>query len=126
MVVGGTIAVTARMSTAPSSLTGQLVRRADEIIAERACSGLNSDMLASMLGISRRLLDLRYRQVSGRSVRTAIESARLARVKRLLADTRLSLREIARACAFSSESYLEKVFLRRFGKTMGKFRQTGQ
>ena len=126
LVVGGTIAVTARMSTAPSSLTGQLVRRADEIISERACLGLNSDMLASMLGISRRLLDLRYRQVNGRSVRTAIESVRLARVKRLLTDTRLSLREIARACAFSSESYLEKVFLRRFGKPMGKFRQTGQ
>ncbi len=124
-VVGGGVTVTERMSTAPSSSAGKLVRRADEIIAERACTGLRTDVIAGMLGVSRRLLDMRYRQITGRSVREAVEAARLAHVKRLLHGTRLSHREIAHACAFSSESYLERVFLRRFGKTMGEFRKSG-
>ena len=123
-VVGGVVTVTERMSTAPSSPAGKLVRRADEIIAARACSALKAEVVAGMLGISRRLLDLRYRQFTGRSVREAVEAARLAEAKRLLSGTRLTHREIARSCAFSSESYLGRVFQRRFGQTMAAFRKS--
>ena len=123
-VVGGDVTVTARMSTAPSSPAGRLVRKADEIIAARACTGLNADVLAGTLGISRRLLDLRYRQINGKSVREAIEEVRLARIRRLLAITRLSHHEIARSCGYVSESYLEHVFVKRFGVTMSAFRRS--
>lgn len=125
MVVGGTVTSTERMSTAPSSPAGRLVRRADEIIAERACKKLNAEMLASALGISRRLLDMRYRQINGGSVREAIEEARLARAKELLSGTFLSHAEIARSCGYNSESYLEHVFVRRFGQSMSAFRGSG-
>ena len=124
-VVGGAVTVTERMSTAPSSYAGKIARRADEIIAEHACSTLRTDAVADMLGISRRLLDMRYRQFRGRSVHEAIESVRLAEAKRLLLSTHLSQREIARSCAFNSESYLERVFQRRFGQTMREFRKLG-
>lgn len=123
-LVGGLLTVTNRMSTAPSAPSGRLVRRADEIIAERACHGLNSDVIAGMLGISRRLLDLRYRQINGKSVHEAIEDARMARAQSLLSGTRLSHREIARSCGYRSESYMEHVFARRFGKSMSKYRNS--
>lgn len=122
-LVGGDMTVTDRMSTAPCAPSGRLVRRADEIIAERACKGLNSDIIADMLGISRRLLDLRYRQINGISVHEAIENARMERAKSLLATTRLSHREIARSCGYSSEAYMEHVFVKRFGKTMREYRR---
>ena len=125
MVVGGDVTVTARMSTAPSSPAGRLVRKADEIIAARACTGLNADILAGVLGISRRLLDLRYRQINGRSVHESIEGTRLRRVRQLLSGTRLSHHEIARSCGYGSESYLEHVFTKRFGQTMSAFRRSG-
>ena len=125
MLVGGEVMVTARMSTAPSSPAGRLVRKADEIIAARACTGLNSDILAGVLGISRRLLDLRYRQINGTSVRESIETARLARVRQLLGSTRLSHHEIARSCGYGTESYLEHVFVKRFGQSMSAFRRSG-
>ena len=125
MVVGGDMTVTARMSTAPSSPAGRLVRRADEIIAVRACMGLNADVLAGTLGISRRLLDLRYRQINGKSVRTSIEEVRLKRVRQLLSGTRLSHCEIARSCGYKSDSYLEHVFIKRFGQSMSEFRKAG-
>ena len=123
IVVKGEVTITARMSTAPSSPAGRLVRRADEIIAARACTGLNADILASALGISRRLLDLRYRQINGKSVRESLEDARLGRVKQLLSGTRLSHHEIAGSCGFGSESYLEHVFIKRFGQTMSAYRR---
>ena len=126
IVVDGVVTATARMSTAPCSPAGKLVRRADEIIAERACLGLSADMLAGALGISRRLLDLRYRQIAGRSVRTAIESARLERVCELLSGTALPHATIAKSTGFSSESYLEHVFTRRFGTSMSEFRRRSE
>ena len=125
-LVGGGMTVTARMSTAPCAPSGRLVRRADEIIAERACVGLNAEILAGLLGISRRLLDLRYRQIKGRSVREVIEDVRMAQVRRLLSGTRLSHREIARSCGYRSESYMEHVFVKRFGRTMRDYRTDGE
>jgi len=59
IVVAGKLTVTNRMSTAPCSPAGMLVRRVDEIIAARACQNLDSDVIADELKISRRLLDLR-------------------------------------------------------------------
>ena len=114
--------VTERISTAPCSPAGRLVRRADDIIAEHANELLNADMIADALGISRRLLDLRYRQINGISVREGIENTRLRKACHLLRNSRLSHREIASACGFRSASYLEYVFMRRFGKTMRSFR----
>jgi len=125
-LVGGVVTVTARMSTAPFAPSGRLVRRADEIITEQSCTGLNSDVLAGQLGISRRLLDLRYRQIKGQSVREAIEDVRMAQVRKLLSGTRLSHREIARSCGYKSESYMEHVFVKRFGRSMRDFRNSGE
>ena len=124
-LVVGDVTVTARMSTAPCAPSGRMVRQADEIIAERACDGLNADVLAGLLGISRRLLDLRYRQIKGRSVREAIEDVRLEHLRWLLSGTRLSHREIARLCGYRSESYMEHVFVKRFGRSMRDYRNAG-
>ena len=124
-LVEGNMTVSARMSTAPCAPAGRLVCRADEIIAERFGAALTSEHLAGMLGVSRRLLDLRYRQIKGRSVRETIEDMRLAKVRQLLSGTRLSHREIARSCGFSSEAYMEHVFVKRFGRSMRDFRAAG-
>ncbi|MBQ9740238.1 MAG: helix-turn-helix transcriptional regulator, partial [Kiritimatiellae bacterium] len=121
-MVGGTVTCMHRTSTAPCSPAGRLVRKAEEIIAARALTGLSSDILAFKLGISRRLLDQRFRQITGRSVRDSIEALRLDNVKRLLRGSVLTHREIAAASGFSSAVYLETVFVKRFGMTMSAYR----
>ena len=125
-MVGGTVTCTHRTSTAPCSPAGRLVRKAEEIIAARALTGLSSDILASKLGISRRLLDQRFRQITGRSVRDSIEALRLDNVKRLLRGSVLTHREIAAASGFSSAVYLETVFVKRFGMTMSAYRNNNR
>ena len=122
-VASGNVSATLRTSTAPCSTAGRLVRRADEIIAERACKGLGSDALAQALGISRRLLDLRYRQINGKSVHEGIEDVRLDHAVKLLSGTRLTYAQIAAACGYGSDTYLETVFRRRFGKSLGSVRR---
>ena len=122
MVVEGKPTVTSRMSTAPCSPAGMLVRRIDEIIAERACQNVDSNVIADMLKISRRLLDLRYRQFRGMSVREAIIGTRVARARKLLAYSGHSIGTICKMCGYRTESYLGRVFLAKEGVTMGEYR----
>ena len=121
-LISGEPMVTQRMSTAPCSPSGMLIRRVDEIIASRACQDINSNLIADELKISRRLLDLRYRQYSGMSVREAIVRARVKQAKHLLDYSGHSLGTICRMCGYRTESYLRKVFLEREGLSMGDYR----
>ena len=122
IVVAGGQTVTKRMSTAPCSPAGVLVRRVDEIIAARACERIDSDVIASELKISRRLLDLRYRQLTGKSVREAIIQARVDRAKHLLTYSGHPIGTISRLCGYRTESYLGKVFMSHEGVSMGEYR----
>ena len=121
-LVAGEPTVTRRMSTAPCSPSGMLIRHVDEIIAERACQDISTNVIADELKISRRLLDLRYRQYNGMSVREAIVRMRVRRAKHLLAYSGHSLGTICRMCGYRTESYLGKVFHEQEGVTMGDYR----
>ena len=118
----GTLTVTSRMSTAPSSSAGVLVRRIDEIIEARACQNLSSNAIADELKISRRLLDLRYRQQKGMSIREAIVRARVRRAKYLLTYSGHMIETISRLCGYRTASYLGKVFLAHEGVSMCGYR----
>ena len=121
-LIAGEPTVTLRMSTAPCSPSGMLIRRVDEIIASRACQDISSDIIADELKISRRLLDLRYRQYSGMSVREAIVRARIKRAKHLLVYSGHSLGTICKMCGYRTESYLGKVFQELEGVSMSEYR----
>lgn len=122
LVVAGNLTVTNRMSTAPCSPAGMLVRRVDEIIDARACQDIDSNVIADELKISRRLLDLRYRQLTGLSVREAIVRARVKQAKHLLAYSGHSIGTICGLCGYRTESYLGKVFLELEGVSMSDYR----
>lgn len=121
-VVAGNQTVTKRMSTAPCSPAGVLVRRVDEIIASRACRNIDSDAIAAELKISRRLLDLRYRQLTGMSVREAIVRMRVENAKHLLAYSGHTIGTICHLCGYRTESYFGKVFRSKEGMSMSEYR----
>jgi len=122
MAIAGNPTVTERMSTAPCSPAGMLVRRVDEIIEARACQNIDSNIIADELKISRRLLDLRYRQLKRMSVRESIVRQRVRRAKYLLAYSGHSIGRISKMCGYRTESYLGKVFLGLEGMSMGEYR----
>ena len=116
--------IVGRASTAPSSYSGKLVNRAMEIIRNEACEVKSVSELATRLRVSRRLLDLRFREIEGRSVLDALIDVRLDHVRALLNSTTLSIGEISKLCRFRTETYLKRMFKARFGITMRDFRRS--
>ena len=110
--------IEARQSTEASSPAGRLVSRAREFMrlgyADRR---LDVAMLAKRLKVSRRLLDLRYRQIVGRTVLEDLRSLRLEHARHLLSTTSLTVGEIAHRSGFASDSYLSRCFLAAYGKS---------
>ena len=112
-----------RESTAPVSQAGLLVRRAQQFIEKNACKGAGVDDVARHLGVSRRLLYLRFREVKDLSPFEAIRTVRLQAVCRRLRTTRETIASIAASCGFESETHLMRLFKRCFGMTMHAFRK---
>jgi transcriptional regulator GlxA family with amidase domain len=75
-------------------------------------------------GVSRRLLEMRFRKTLDCTIQEELQRTRLKRVTALLAESNLSVTAIAKACGFASKSYLGRVFRRAFRTTMSRYRAT--
>jgi LacI family transcriptional regulator len=107
----------------PSS-AGLLVQRALSFIRQRACDGIGVPDVAARLGVSRRLLDLRFREEQGRTVLDAIQERRLDEVRRRLSETDDTIGEIAEACGYGDVSHLRRLFRARFHAGMRTWRES--
>lgn len=103
-----------RESTAPTAPATQLIERALELINASATDGLTPNDIATRLGVSPSLLALRFRQLEKRTVQETIINAKLAKARTLIRNNRLTLRQIAANCGFSSASYLTRLFTARY------------
>lgn len=116
--------IVVRGSSAPLAPAASLVERALAFANENALSGIDADDVASHLGVSRRLLDLRFREEQGRTVLDAIQERRLGEVRRRLSETDETIGEIAAACGYGDVSHLRRLFLARFHAGMRTWRET--
>lgn len=114
--------VVRRESTAELSLSGKLVQRALVYIRKNALKGISVTDVAAHLHVSRRLADLRFRELQGTTIGETIISERLTEVKRLLRETKDPIDAIAVRCGYENPNYLKNLFKRRFAMTMREFR----
>ncbi|MBR4171996.1 MAG: substrate-binding domain-containing protein [Kiritimatiellae bacterium] len=114
-----------RQSTMPLSLAGRLVQRAVAYIDRNALTGISVGDVVSHLRVSRRLADLRFRQLQGQSILQAIMDRRLAEVKRLLLTTSESIESISTSCGYSNANSLKNLFKKRYNVSMRDFRKAG-
>jgi AraC-like DNA-binding protein len=84
--------------------------------------GITASDVTAYLGCSRELVDLRFRETEGITLREAIENFRLNEVKRLLKSTNRPISTIARQCGFKSASHLSHLFKHRTGMTPGEWK----
>ena len=117
--------VVARMSSAPPSPGGPLVRRALDWIETHACEGANAADVADALGVSKSLLDLRFRELHSGSVLERLTERRLREACRLLAETDHSIESICGAAGFGDPAGLRRLFRRRYGCSMRQWRREG-
>jgi LacI family transcriptional regulator len=73
--------------------------------------------------ISRTLLERRFKAELGRTPLVEIRRQRVRRARQLLADTSLSVADIAEACGFSSDIRLSTVFKELTGQSPSAFRK---
>ena len=118
--------VVARESTPSVSNAGRLVQRAVAYIRANATKGIDVGDVVAHLKCSRRLADLRFRELQGITILEAIRKVRLDESCRLLRTTNLSGTAIAAQSGFSSAKHLPMMFSKVFGCSMGAYRKRTQ
>ena len=111
-----------RESTRPPAPAALLIERAMTFIAETATKGIGPQDVAVHLGISRTLLDLRFREMATSTVGELILEKRLAALSTLLRKSKNSIANLIKECGFGSVNHAKAVFKKRFGLTMREFR----
>lgn len=111
-----------RESTAEQSHSGWLVQKAVAYINRHALEGISVTDVVRHIKCSRRLADLRFRELQGRTILDAITERRLDEVKHRLARTREKMDTIASACGYRNPTYLKNLFKKRFGMSMSEWR----
>lgn len=119
----GARGVAIRESTMHDSPHAALVQRAVEWIDANAFRNVGVEDVAAHLGVSRRLADLRFREILGRSIYEVIRDRRLEEAKRLLRQTDESIASITERCGFANKTHLKNLFLRRVGCSMREWRR---
>ena len=103
-------------------LAESLVARAKEFIDKHATDGISPRDVAVHLGISRPLLDLRFRETQKTSVGRLITATKLSEVARRLRETRLPIDTIQETCGFKNANALKNIFKRRYNMSMRDYR----
>jgi LacI family transcriptional regulator len=116
--------IVVRRSTDTMAITDPLVASAMQFIRQHACDGINVDDLLRHLPAARSVLQRRFRQTLHRTIHDAIVGERIRKVKELLAETSLSLADIAQRTGFVHAEYLSTVFKQRTGTTATEYRET--
>lgn len=122
----GVKGIVQRASTAEQSHAGLLVQKAVAYIDAHALEGIGVVDVVRHLKCSRRLADLRFRELQGRTILDAITERRLNEVKRRLSTTREKMDAIAAACGYANPTYLKNLFKKRYAMTMRDFRNLYQ
>ena len=112
-----------RASTKPCSPAAHLIARALEFIDKQAANGIGVPDVVTHLGVSRRLADLRFREIEGMSIHNAIERRRMAIAEQNLRGSQLSIARVARASGYASIQAFEAAFIRKHGLSPLRFRR---
>ena len=114
--------VVARRSTDILSIDDHEVVRAVRFIKDHASEMISVDDVIRSVALSRRMAELRFRQVLGRSINEVIQSERIELIRRALIETNLPISKIADKTGFSSPTYMGVVFKKMTGLTPLQYR----
>jgi LacI family transcriptional regulator len=116
------LGVTARQSTEVLALDDPNLSAALRYIREHACEGIMVPEVLKQVPLSRTALERQFRKYLGHSPQAEIRATQLKRVKELLAETELSLQQIAKLTGYKHPEYMNVAFKRLTGQTPGHYR----
>lgn len=119
----GPVCVYHRQSTFIYSRSDSRIDVAMKLIRRSACDGLSARDVVAEMGCSRRLAEMRFREVTGRSILDEILSVRIEKAKSLLEHSSKTIAQIASDCGYGSANALRKVFEPATGVTPKAWRK---
>ena len=118
--------VVTRQSTDTLAVDDPDLARAVAFIRRHATDPIQVQDVLREVPVSRRWLERRFREVLGRGPAAEIRRVRLARAKRLLAETDMPVPKVARAAGFGSREYLAAVFKSELNLSPRQYRNRTQ
>jgi two-component system, response regulator YesN len=85
-------------------------------------SQLTLEVIANNLNRNSTYLSSLFVQKTGKSFRESLNDARIANAKKLLAETEMSIKEIASLCGFTHQQYFTRVFRQKTKQTPNQYR----
>ena len=119
----GPLMTVRRESTRGFGRCGPQMLAAIDLIRRESCNGLKARDVVKLFKGSRRLVDMRFREVFGHSILDEIQSVRFEKVLFLLCQTSMALGAVAAQCGFGSEVTLREQFRRRMGLSLRAWRE---
>lgn len=116
--------VVARASTDVLATEDEDVVRAVRFIREHACQGIRVADVLQHVAISRAALEPRMKAVIGRTIAQEIRHRQIERVKELLRETDMPLKQIALRTGFRYPEYMIRAFRHVTGMTPKQYRKT--
>jgi LacI family transcriptional regulator len=117
------VGVVTRRSTDVVAVEDRETSDALRFIRRHATDGIRVNDVLEAVPVARRTLEKRFHALLGRGPFEEIRRVQIAEVKRLLAQGRYNVAEIAVRCGFESSQTLAVAFRKETGKTCSEFRQ---
>ncbi len=107
------------------SAAKRLVARYSALLERDFRSGHGVSDFAAELGVTSTHLTRSCRETCGRAAHDLLQDRKMFEARRLLADTRVPVKQIADALGFASPAYFTRAFHAKTGKTPTQFRRAG-
>ncbi|MBK1878661.1 AraC family transcriptional regulator [Pelagicoccus mobilis] len=111
-----------RQSSDATALADPALVKALRYIRSNACDPISVDEIARAAGVSRSVLQRRFKTSLNQTVLESILTVRINRAKEMLSTTDLPLPDVAERSGFKHQEYLGYVFKKRIGCTPGQYR----
>lgn len=115
--------VVTRRSTDVVAIDDRIMADALHCIRERACLGLTVGQIIGQVGVSRSVLEKKFRTHLKHSPQAEIRRAQVEKIRQLLRETDFPLKKIAALTGFGHVEYMNVVFKRFSGQTPGTYRK---
>jgi len=115
--------VTIRQSTDVLAVDDANVAAAIRFIRQHSKTVIQVSDVVSAVALSRRVLEKRFRNILGHSIHDEIRRTRVEQIIQMLAETAMSISEIAQALGFSDAAHISRYFRREKGMSPLAYRK---
>jgi LacI family transcriptional regulator len=117
------LGIVIRQSTDVTAVDDPSVVKALRFIQEHSSEGIKVPDVVAAAMISRSGLEMRFTKQLGYTIRSAIRNGQLERVRRLISESNLPLKQVAMSTGFKSIQHMTRLFTKAFHIPPAKYRK---